>query len=109
MSPYMKAYSAARAALCVLARGLSLKGSSIERQRRVNSDSRLSLYSVIFLSRITCGYVSFDLWGVYLEYAQALLLSYFDALKKDNSWGYLRLRSHFLFKNQRNLLAIGHP
>jgi hypothetical protein len=62
--------------------GLSLKGSAIERQIRVNSNPKRSPYSVIFLGRIACRYVSFVLPPAYLELAQVLLVGYFNTLEE---------------------------
>jgi hypothetical protein len=62
--------------------GLSLKGSATERQIRVNSGSKRSPYSVIFLGKIACRYVSFELPAAYLELAQALLVGYFEKLEE---------------------------
>lgn len=62
--------------------GLSLKGSVTERQIRVNSGSKRSPYSVIFLGKIACHYAVFDLPGDYLELALALLVGYFEKLEK---------------------------
>lgn len=61
--------------------GLSLKGSATERQIRVNSSSKHSPYSVIFLGKIVCRYVSYELPDNYLELAQALLVGYFEKLE----------------------------
>jgi hypothetical protein len=63
--------------------GLSLKGSATERQIRVNSSSKRSPYSVIFLGKIACRYVSFELPDSFLELAQALLAGYFEKLEED--------------------------
>jgi hypothetical protein len=63
--------------------GLSLKGSTTERQIRVNSGQQRSPYSVIFLGRIACRYASFELSVAYLELAQAQLISYFDTLEEE--------------------------
>ena len=60
--------------------GLSLKGSDIEWHVRVNSRSKRSPYSVIFLGKIVCRYVSVELPDVYLELAQVLLVNYFRKL-----------------------------
>jgi len=62
--------------------GLSLKGSATERQIRVNSSSKHSPYSVIFLGKIVCRYVSYELPDNYLELAQALLVGYFEKLEE---------------------------
>ncbi len=62
--------------------GLSIKGSATERQIRVNSSSKHSPYSVIFLGKIACCYVSFEIPDDYLELAQALLIGYFETLEK---------------------------
>ena len=63
--------------------GLSIKGSATERQIRVNSSSKHSPYSVIFLGKIACCYVSFEIPDDYLELAQALLIGYFETLQKE--------------------------
>ncbi|MDD5579604.1 MAG: hypothetical protein PHY16_10030 [Methylobacter sp.] len=63
--------------------GICLKGSAIERQIRVNSGQNHSPYSVIFLGRIACRYVSFDLQAAYLELAQTMLTGYFDTLVEE--------------------------
>jgi hypothetical protein len=57
--------------------GLSIKGSAIERQIRVNSSSKYSPYSVIFLGKIACCYASFEMPDDYLDLAQTLLTGYF--------------------------------
>jgi hypothetical protein len=62
--------------------GLSLKGSATERQIKVNSGSKHSPYSVIFLGKIACRYVAFELSDDYLELAQALLVGYFEKLEE---------------------------
>lgn len=62
--------------------GLSLKGSPTERQIRVNSRSKHAPYSAIFLGKIACRYVSFELPDGYLELAQALLVGYFEKLEE---------------------------
>lgn len=62
--------------------GLSLKGSAIERQIKVNSGSKRSPYSVIFLGKIACRYVAFELPDDYLTLAQALLVGYFEKLEE---------------------------
>ncbi len=62
--------------------GLSLKGSTTERQIRVNSSSKHSPYSVIFLGKIACRYVLFVLPDDYLDLAQALLIGYFEKLEE---------------------------
>lgn len=63
--------------------GLSLKGSSTERQIRVSSvGSKRSPYSVIFLGKIACRYVVFKLPDDYLELAQTLLTGYFKKLEE---------------------------
>ena len=61
--------------------GLCLKGTEIERHIKVNSNQNHSPYSVIFLARIACRYVAFELSASMLEQAQALLLSYFDSFE----------------------------
>jgi hypothetical protein len=61
--------------------GLSLKGSTTEQQLRVNSNPKHSPYSVIFLGRIVCRYVSLELPDDYLERAQVLLVGYFEKLE----------------------------
>lgn len=63
--------------------GVCLKGSATERQIRVNSGFNRSPYSVIFLARIACHYVTFELPDAYLELAQALLAGYFDTLQEE--------------------------
>ena len=62
--------------------GLSLKGSATERQIRVNSGQNRSPYSVIFLARIACRYVSFVLPNDYWEIAQVMLTGYFNTLEE---------------------------
>ena len=62
--------------------GLCLKGSATERQIRVNSSSKHSPYSVIFLGKIACCYVSFELPDDYLDLAQVLLVGYFKNLEE---------------------------
>jgi len=61
--------------------GICLKGTDIERHIKVNSSQDHSPYSVIFLARITCRYVVFELSASMLEQAQALLVDYFDSLE----------------------------
>jgi len=61
--------------------GLCLKGTDIERHIKVNSSQDHSPYSVIFLARIACRYVAFELSASMLEQAQALLLDYFDSFE----------------------------
>ena len=61
--------------------GSCLKGTDIERQIKVNSSQDHSPYSVIFLARIACRYVVFELSASMLEQAQALLVGYFDLLE----------------------------
>jgi hypothetical protein len=61
--------------------GLCLKGTDIERHIKVNSSQDHSPYSVIFLARIACRYVAFELSASRLEQAQALLLDYFDSFE----------------------------
>ncbi len=63
--------------------GLSLKGSATERQIKVNSGTKRSPYSVIFLGKIACRYVVFEVPDDYLELAQALLVGYFEKLEKE--------------------------
>ena len=53
--------------------GLCLKGTDIERHIKVNSSQDHSPYSVIFLARIACRYIAFELSASMLEQAQALL------------------------------------
>lgn len=60
--------------------GLSLKGTETERQIRVNSGLKRSPYSVIFLARIACRYVSFTLPEDYWKIAQVMLTGYFKTL-----------------------------
>jgi hypothetical protein len=62
--------------------GLSLKGSITERQIRVNSSSKHSPYSIIFLGKIACCYVLFELPDDCLKMAQALLVGYFENLEE---------------------------
>lgn len=62
--------------------GLGLKGTAIERQIKVCSNRDRSPYSVIFLARIACQYVVFELPENLLEHAQALLVDYFRTLEK---------------------------
>ena len=61
--------------------GICLKGTDIERHIKVNSGQSRSPYSVIFLARIACRYVAFELSASMLEQAQALLVDYFDSLE----------------------------
>jgi hypothetical protein len=61
--------------------GICLKGTDIERHIKVNSAQGRSPYSVIFLARIACRYVVFELSASMLEQAQALLVDYFDSLE----------------------------
>jgi len=61
--------------------GLSLKGSATERQIRVNSGSKRSPYSVIFLGKVACRYVTFELPTALFELAQTLLTDYFEKLE----------------------------
>lgn len=61
--------------------GLSLKGSVTERHIWVNTGKKHAPYSVIFLARIACQYVQFDLPEDYFELANTLLKGYFDQLK----------------------------
>jgi hypothetical protein len=61
--------------------GLCLKGTDIERHIKVNSSQDHSPYSVIFLARIACRYILFELSVSMLEEAQALLLDYFDSFE----------------------------
>ena len=60
--------------------GICLKGTDIERHIKVNSGQGRSPYSVIFLARIACRYVVFELSASMLEQAQVLLVDYFDSL-----------------------------
>jgi hypothetical protein len=62
--------------------GLSIKGSATERQIRVNTGHNRSAYSVIFLGRIACRYMSAELPSTYSEPAQALLARYFKTLEE---------------------------
>lgn len=62
--------------------GLSLKGTETERQIKVNSGQKHSPYSVIFLARIACRYVSFSLPDDYWKIAQVMLAGYFKALEE---------------------------
>jgi Transposase DDE domain len=61
--------------------GVSLKGSATERHIWVNTGTKRAPYSVIFLARIACRYVQFELPADYLELAQAMLKGYFDRLE----------------------------
>jgi hypothetical protein len=61
--------------------GLCLKGTDIERHIKVNSNQNHSPYSVIFLARIACRYILFELSVSMLDQAQALLLDYFDSFE----------------------------
>lgn len=61
--------------------GLSLKGSVTERQIRVNSRSKHSPYSVIFLAKIACRYVRVELPDDYLKMAQTILVGCFEKLE----------------------------
>ena len=61
--------------------GICLKGTVIERHIKVNSSQDHSPYSVIFLARMACRYVVFELSASMLEQAQALLVDYFDSLE----------------------------
>ncbi len=61
--------------------GVGLKGTSVERQIKVNSNHDHSTYSVIFLARIACQYVTFELSNSRLEQAQTRLVGYFDSLE----------------------------
>jgi hypothetical protein len=61
--------------------GIYLKGTAIERQIKVNSNKDRSPYSVIFLARLACRYVAFELSASMLQQAQALLVGYFDSLE----------------------------
>ena len=62
--------------------GVNLKGTEIERHIKVNSGPK-SPYSVIFLGRIACRYVVFDLPAHSVEWAQAMLVRYFQTLEVD--------------------------
>ena len=62
--------------------GTCLKGTATERQVKVNSGQSRSPYSVIFLARIACQYIAFELSATKLEQAQALLVDYFNSLEK---------------------------
>jgi hypothetical protein len=61
--------------------GLSLKGTETERQIRVNTGQKGSPYSVIFLARIACRYLSFTLPDDYWKIAQVMLAGYFKTLE----------------------------
>ena len=61
--------------------GIHLKGTEVERHMKVNSGPK-SPYSVIFLARIACRYVTFELPDQYWLLAQAVLVSYFVNLEK---------------------------
>ena len=56
--------------------GICLKGTDIERYIKVNSNQDHSPYSVIFLARIACRYIAFELSASILDQAQALLVDY---------------------------------
>jgi len=60
---------------------VSLEDSATERHIWVNTGTKRSPYSVIFLARIACRYVQFELPADYLELAQAMLKGYFDRLE----------------------------
>ncbi|MGR8932871.1 MAG: IS4 family transposase [Gammaproteobacteria bacterium] len=60
--------------------GINLKGTEIERHIKVNSGPK-SPYSVIFLGRIACQQVVFTLPPHYVQWAQAMLESYFETLE----------------------------
>jgi hypothetical protein len=62
--------------------GSCLKGTDIERQIKVNSSQNHSPYSVVFLARIACRYITFELSASMLDQAQTLLLSYFESLEE---------------------------
>jgi hypothetical protein len=62
--------------------GVCLRGTEVERHIKVNSNQDRSPYSVIFLARIACCYVAFELSASMLEQAQALLVDYFELLEK---------------------------
>ena len=71
--------------------GICLKGTDIERHIKVNSGQCSPHFSVIFLARIACQYVIFELSASMLDQAQALIVDYFDSLEEGvNSWGNLR-------------------
>jgi len=61
--------------------GLSLKGTETERQIRVNTGQKGSPYSVIFLARIACRYLSLTLPDDYWKIAQDMLAGYFKTLE----------------------------
>jgi hypothetical protein len=61
--------------------GICLKGTDIEPHIKVNSSQDHSPYSVIFLARIACRYVAFELSASMLEQAQAILVDCFDSLE----------------------------
>ena len=63
--------------------GVALKGTSVERQIKVNSNRDRSTYSIIFLARIACQYVTFELSNSMLEQSQTLLVGYFDSLERE--------------------------
>jgi hypothetical protein len=64
----------------------SLKGTDIERHIKVNRSQDHSPYSVIFLARIACRYVAFELSTSMLEQTQALLLDYFDQFEREGKF-----------------------
>jgi len=61
--------------------GVSLKGTDTEKHIWVNTGKNRAPYSVIFLARIVCKYVQFDLPADYLELAQTMLKGYFEKLE----------------------------
>jgi hypothetical protein len=60
--------------------GIHLKGTEVERHIKVNSGSK-SPYSVIFLARIACRYVTFEFPVQYWVLPQAWLVGYFAFLQ----------------------------
>ncbi|OQK16881.1 hypothetical protein AU255_02975 [Methyloprofundus sedimenti] len=52
-----------------------------ERHIWVNTGKNRTPYSVIFLARIACKYVQFELPADYLELAQTMLKGYFEKLE----------------------------
>ncbi len=61
--------------------GIHLKGTEVERHIKVNSGAK-SPYSVLFLARIACRHVTFELPDQYWLLAQAVLVRYFTTLEK---------------------------
>jgi hypothetical protein len=71
--------------------GISLKGTDIERNIKVNRGQDRSPYSVIFLARIACHYVVFELSISKLDAGASpfsRLLRFIGG--RGDSWGYIR-------------------